>query len=154
MSQLADIVALLGVVGAWLLFAGPIYQAALELREYDAAKERLRRSSASTEIGAPLAWGWSLLLPVKLVVEWQRRTRARERWMSTLSSADHAAIVLFVHKATGWSLVAAGAWLLALVHTYELGLAHGAGGLALAILVAGATAASVGWCGWRLRRRD
>ena len=34
-----DVVAWSGFLGAWLLFAGPVYQAALELREQDAAHD-------------------------------------------------------------------------------------------------------------------
>jgi len=34
------LVLLLGTIGAWLLFAGPLYQVALEMRGHDDASER------------------------------------------------------------------------------------------------------------------
>jgi hypothetical protein len=61
-----------GFFGAWLLFAGPLYQANLELRAEDVEVDRIR---AAKEAPAPdeVSKGWWLVPPVHRVLRRRRQ---------------------------------------------------------------------------------
>jgi hypothetical protein len=51
------VIAWCGFFGAWLLVAGPVYQAALELQEQDIERERLQEATAQVPAPDPVsAW--------------------------------------------------------------------------------------------------
>ncbi|MGH7241467.1 MAG: hypothetical protein ACREGB_04175, partial [Candidatus Saccharimonadales bacterium] len=54
----------LGFIGAWLLFAGPIYQAALELQDEDIEMDRIRAAGRKVEKPADVSVWWWLLPPI------------------------------------------------------------------------------------------
>jgi hypothetical protein len=62
-----------GYVGAWLLVAGPIYQAALELQEQDIERDRIQQVTAQVPAPAPVSAWWWLLPPVRYLLA-QRRS--------------------------------------------------------------------------------
>lgn len=132
------LIALLGLVGSWFLFAGAVYQASLELTEEELNHEHfdtVRKSLEPDEEVSPLWW---FLPPVKLYLE-QRRARAfRARFITQLSAEDVATLVSFLNKASGWLVVAGGAWLLAVKETLEtsevLEGAHWMSVLAIAVM--------------------
>ena len=67
-----------GFAGAWLLVAGPLHQARVELAEEDLERERF--TDAMTEVGPPprtSAWWW-LLPPLRLWIGHRRRDRIRQ----------------------------------------------------------------------------
>ena len=48
-----------GFLGAWLLVAGPLYQAAQELDEQEFSREELATAATRSEAGdRPSAWWW------------------------------------------------------------------------------------------------
>lgn len=109
-----------GFIGAWLLVAGPIYQASLELRSEDIVDRDLE--TAAKQIAKPpkiSAWWW-LLPPIKLYLERRRSNQYRRAFISVLSPEDTQAMISFINKATGWLFVAAGGLLIATKETYEL----------------------------------
>ncbi len=109
-----------GFVGAWLLFAGPIYQAALELKDEDIKIDRIKATGDNIPKQQPVSVWWWLLPPVKIVLE-QKRSRAyRNTYVKSLLREDVESLVSFMDKAMAWLLVAVGGLCIALKETYEL----------------------------------
>jgi hypothetical protein len=123
-----------GVIGTWLLFAGPLYQAALELgEEAEAVKDVAGghdfsggRSGAKSRDGQRArnrqnrhsAWWW-LFPPAKMYFAWREQQRARADAIGSLTPQQSQAMAGFMSKATGWMLVAAGGWAMLLKETTE-----------------------------------
>lgn len=100
--------------------AGPIFQAAVELREHEAAGKRyLMDRSVPDTLHAVSAWWW-LLPPVKIILENNRNNRNKREYFSHLPAEDARVLLSFISKATGWVYVAAGAFLIAVKETFEL----------------------------------
>lgn len=113
-------ITLCGAVGAWLLVAGPVYQAAIELHEQEVDRDAIDATVASITKPPRISWAWWLLPPVAYVKQ-QRRERAyRRSVMSALGQEQIEQTVRFLNKATGWMIVAAGAFLIAMKETWEL----------------------------------
>jgi hypothetical protein len=107
-------------VGTWLLVAGPLLQAVLEIREEGVSQESVHAATAGiTPSPSPSGWWW-LLPPVMIV---KRRHRSRAFWQETFAalSPDQAVQLAGMRPRTyGWSLVALGAACLATDETWEL----------------------------------
>jgi len=125
-----------GFIGAWLLFAGPIYQAALELMDQDIEIDRIK-SARDTVIAPPKVSAlWWFIPPIKLYLEHRRSSQYKRRHLETLSPEDLEALIAFTNKATGWFMVAAGGLCIAIKETYELCHAHDYSSKAIWIIVA------------------
>lgn len=109
-----------GFIGAWLLFAGPIYQAAIELSEHDIESARIRAAETSVPAQPDVSPWWWFFPPLKIYLERRRSTRYRREYFAALASEDATTLVAFMNKATGWLFVAAGALLIAFKETFEL----------------------------------
>jgi hypothetical protein len=109
-----------GFIGSWLLFAGPIYQAAMELREENIENEHFEAAARSIEKPPKISQWWWLLPPVKVWLERRRSHEYRRSFVSVLSPEDVEQMITFINKAAGWLLVAAGGFLIAIKETYEL----------------------------------
>jgi len=137
------LIAWCGLVGAWLLFAGPLYQAALELRAHEIARDRSYFAATVSAVPKPprISYWWWLVPPIRMVLERRRSSRYRKALLAALSAKDHEALLTFFDKATGWMLVAFGALLLAtketlgFVHSPVAGLLVAAGLSALSALM-------------------
>jgi hypothetical protein len=114
------VIAWCGFVGAWLLVAGPLYQAALELQEQDLERERIRQVTAQVAAPAPVSPWWWLLPPVRYVLAQRRARRWRADMVAALDREDLESLVEYFDKARGWLLVGAGGFLLATKETWEL----------------------------------
>lgn len=110
-----------GFVGSWLLFAGPVFQATLELREEGLERDRLTAVSAEKAQQFPKtsAWWW-LFPPVRYLLERRRSKVYRDAVMSALTQQERESLVHYLNKATGWTFVGLGALLLALQETWDL----------------------------------
>jgi hypothetical protein len=113
-------IALAGFVGAWLLFAGPLYQASIELAEEGFDRGEL--AAAASDIPQPpriSAWWW--LLPPVAYVKTRRASQAyRDAAMRSLSRDQRERMIAFMSKANGWAIVAVGAFFIAVKETWEL----------------------------------
>ena len=115
-----ELIAWSGFVGAWLLVAGPLFQAAVELDEQ--ADRRTGVSRAVRELGERprvSPWWW-LLPPVAYVKQVRRQREYRRQVFDALTPEQVEGFVEFTSVATGWSMVAAGAFFIAVKETYEV----------------------------------
>jgi hypothetical protein len=134
-------------LGAWLLVAGPVYQAALELEEEGVEREALHRASAAVPEPEHVSPWWWLVPPVAWWKAKRREGEYRRAILLEMKTEDVAAFVGFVDKAAGWLLVATGGLLLAANESWQLVEDHdwphwaaapfifGMGGLALSYTV-------------------
>ena len=136
-----------GFLGGWLLVAGPIYQAALELGEQDVERAELGPRPAG---GARISPWWWLLPPVGYWKQRQRSRRVRREVMVSWTAEQLHAFVQFANKATGWLLVAAGAGLIAVKETGELAEHHHWPAPVFALVVVVMAALSTGYTVGRL----
>ena len=113
-----------GFFGAWLLVAGPLYQAALELGEENISREDMAGVQPSAPAGRrPSGWWW-LIPPVGY---WKQRRYAQEERKAMMAALPHDVManwLSFMNKATAWFYVASGAYFIALKETYELVEGH------------------------------
>ena len=109
-----------GFFGAWLLFAGPVYQSALELREEEDARARMEAVLAGVGPPPPVSVWWWVLPPVALYLRFRRRARFRHVVENAMSDDDRKAVGHYLAVARGWMLVGAGAWCIFLKEAWEL----------------------------------
>jgi hypothetical protein len=119
-TELQGLILWAGFLGAWLLFAGPVYQAVNELREEDFERERLEEASKSAAPADPLSPWWWLFPPVLIWLNHRRRAKWQDRVVLELPDEDYEALSSFMAKARGWMLVGAGGLLIAVKETFEL----------------------------------
>ncbi len=109
-----------GFFGAWLLFAGPVYQAALELEQEQRIRTEIEAAlQRATLPPRPSRWWW-LLPPVGFVRSRRYAQQQRNAMIEQISPQHLAELIRYLHKATGWALVALGAFLIAVKETAEL----------------------------------
>ncbi len=107
-------------VGAWLLVAGPVFQAALELQEQEFERDRLEAVSADLPKPAPISAWWWLFPPGRYWLERRRAREYRGAVVSRLEPRDLELLVRYLNKATGWLFVGLGGFLLATGETWEV----------------------------------
>jgi hypothetical protein len=113
-----------GFFGAWLLVAGPLYQAALELAEENITQEDVAKVRP-TEPTRPKPSGWWWLIPP--VGFWKQRRYSEAERQAMMAAMPHDVMtnwLSFMNKATAWFYVASGAFLIAIKETYELVEGH------------------------------
>jgi len=109
-----------GFAGAWLLFAGPTYQAAVELQEEDLANDRIKAAGENVAKPPRVSPWWWLLPPVKIYLEKKRSVAYQRMYIRAQLPQDAEAIIAFRNKAYGWMLVAVGGLCIAIKETYDL----------------------------------
>lgn len=109
-----------GFVGAWLLVAGPLLQAAIELRDEELDREGFEELRGKVDRPAPISNWWWLLPPVAYVKNRRRNDAFRRQAMSAMSPQLRTQYVGFTNKASGWFAVAGGASLIFLKEAWEL----------------------------------
>jgi hypothetical protein len=114
------VIAVCGFIGGWLLVAGPVWQAAIELREEEIDQEAIEAVKSSIDKPEPISLWWWLLPPVAYVKQLGRRRRYNESFNAALAPEQLAQTVSFFNKANGWIVVALGGFLLATKETWEL----------------------------------
>ena len=114
------VIAICGFVGGWLLVAGPVWQAAIELREEEVDQEAIEAVKSSIEVPAPISAWWWLLPPVAYLLQLRRRREYQEKFNAALAPEQLQQTVSFFNKANGWVIVAIGGFLIAVKETWEL----------------------------------
>ncbi|MFT4201681.1 hypothetical protein [Gordonia sp. (in: high G+C Gram-positive bacteria)] len=113
-----------GFLGGWLLFAGPVYQAAIELRDpgltREEADEMRGRMGSAAPLPQPVSRWWWLLPPVAYVLSMRRRRQWRTAALAAITVDDWRLFQSFKNKATGWLIVASGALCIAVKETGAL----------------------------------
>ena len=109
-----------GFFGAWLVVAGSVFQAGLELHEESVARDAMERASQTVDRSAPVSPWWWLVPPVKYFLEKRRSAAFRNDVLSALSVDEVSALVRYIDKAAGWLLVGAGGTLIAAKESWEL----------------------------------
>jgi hypothetical protein len=109
-----------GFLGAWLLFAGPVFQASVELRAEDEASKRMHELTDGLPPPPRVSNWWWLLPPVRLILGSRRSTEYRESFLASVSEEDLELVSRFINIARGWMLVGLGALFIALKETWEL----------------------------------
>jgi hypothetical protein len=115
-----EVIAWAGFAGAWLLVAGPIYQAAIELAAEDIERDEIQAASDSVAAPArPSGWWW-LIPPVGYLLWLRGRREHRRTVMGALTPGQMEQLVRFGNKATAWIYISGGAFLVALAETWTL----------------------------------
>ena len=109
-----------GALGAWLLVAGPLYQASLELAEEEFDREGMQVATSGVPVPGRVSPWWWLLPPVAYVKTRRRSREHREAVMAALGPEQLEQTVNFMNKARGWFIVGAGAFFIALKETWEV----------------------------------
>lgn len=115
-----DVLAWCGFLGTWLLVAGPVYQAMLELGAEEDELERLSRLMDDTPPPPPTSAWWWLLPPVHVYRERRRRRAFRQRVIDRMTEDELVSYGRFLKVAAGWLFVAIGGFLLAAKETDAL----------------------------------
>jgi hypothetical protein len=113
-----------GFLGAWLLVAGPNYQASVELRAEQELTARVQQLMKGAPEPPQVSSWWWLLPPIRLLLSSQRREDSRQALLASLSAEDLRLVTRYMNIARGWVLVGSGAFLIALKETYELAEHH------------------------------
>lgn len=146
------LIAWAGFLGAWLLVAGPVYQAALELQEEEVDREALLRTKDTVPRPDPVSWWWWLLPPVAFVLQRRASGEYREAVIKAIPGEVVQQFVHFQDKAMGWLLVAAGAFLIAIKETWQLAEEQGWSELAFWLLLVLMLLVTLGYTAYRMRR--
>lgn len=109
-----------GFIGAWLLVAGPLSQAALELADEEFEREDLERLTARIEAPPPVSRWWWLIPPVAYILRLRRRDAYHRRVVEVASQEELEPLLHFRETAAAWGYVSAGAFLIAIKETSEL----------------------------------
>jgi hypothetical protein len=114
------VIAIFGFIGGWLLVAGPVWQAAIELREEEIDRKAIEAAKSTIERPTSMSAWWWLLPPVAYVKQMNRRRQYNEAFNAALGPEQLAQTVSFFNKANGWIVVGIGGFLLATKETWEL----------------------------------
>ncbi len=114
------LIALAGFAGAWLLVAGPVFQASVELRSEGEVMDRVRSHMGDIPKPRPVSAWWWLLPPVHMFLQSRRSDEFHDAVLAELTPEELEAITRYMKIARGWMFVALGAWLIAWKETWEL----------------------------------
>ena len=113
-----------GFLGAWLLVAGPLHQARVELAEEEFEREHFEPIMQTLQPPPRLSIWWWLFPPLRLYLGHRRKEEWERRVWVALPDEDFEALNSFMSKARGWLLVGAGGLLIATKETWELVEGH------------------------------
>ena len=113
------LIVLVGFAGGWLLFAGPLLQAWLELREETFDRDELTHLSETIPRPERVSTWWWLLPPVAIYKSNRGQQAYRAAVTKLLSTEQREQMLSFNNKANAWFVVAGGAFLIAVKETWE-----------------------------------
>jgi hypothetical protein len=140
-----------GFAGAWLLVAGPIFQAAIEFSEQDMEGGEFAALAAKYTPPPRYSGWWWVLPPVGYVLHRRWSRRAHREMLQLATPEQRRMFAQLGNKATGWTMVASAGILLALNETWGVkrhyhwpALAFWLLAVAMTVLSASYTAARMG----------
>ena len=114
------LIAWAGFLGAWLLVAGPLYQAAIELEQEDFEREAFGRVIESLPRPPRMSPWWWLIPPVAYLRQRREGRAYRDLVLAAMTPKQLEDMIRFRNKASGWFTVGGGAFLIAVKETWEL----------------------------------
>ena len=114
------VIAVCGFVGGWLLVGGPVWQAAIELREEEIDQEAIEAVKSNITPPPRISAWWWLLPPAAYFLQMRRQQAYRKAFNAALPPEQLKQTVSFLNKANGWLIVALGGFLIAVKETWEL----------------------------------
>ena len=106
--------------GSWLLVAGPLYQAAIELNEMEVDREGFTQIAKQLpRPKMPSPWWW-LLPPVMYFLARHVNEQNQRAIFAAMNETQREQFISFRNKSAGWLTVALGAFLLAGGETWEI----------------------------------
>jgi hypothetical protein len=109
-----------GFFGAWLLVAGPVWQAVVELRGEEFEREKFTSVVDVVPPPEQVSPWWWLLPPLHFYLSRRSTARWQDQVVAAMPDEDFEALNSFMAKVRGWMLVGAGGLLIATKETYEL----------------------------------
>lgn len=113
------VIVVVGFAGGWLLFAGPLLQAWLELREEGFDRDEMAQLAGSVPRPPRVSTWWWLLPPVAWYKARTGQRAYRDAVAKLLSEEQREQMLSFSNKANAWFVVAGGAYLIAVKETWE-----------------------------------
>jgi hypothetical protein len=101
-----------GFVGAWLLVAGQVYKAGVELRAEGEVTARVQEMMQGAPQPPKVSSWWWLLPPARFLLGSQRRGDFRRAFLASPSAEDLDMVTRYMDIARGWMLVGFGAFLI------------------------------------------
>jgi hypothetical protein len=113
-----------GFFGAWLLVAGPVWQAVVELRDEEFEREKFTAVVDVVPPPQPVSDWWWLIPPLRLYLGQRSKDRFQKEVLFALPDEDYEALNSFMAKARGWMFVGTGGLLILSKETWELVEGH------------------------------
>jgi hypothetical protein len=117
---MATIILWIYAAGCWLIFAGSIYQAALDIKEQDIEFDRIRQVGRDIHKERNVSAWWWLFPPIKISKESKNHKEYERRYLKALSSEDTESMVNLRSKTTAWLYVGVGALLVSIEATWSV----------------------------------
>ena len=124
MTGMDSLVDWVGFAGVWLLFAGPLFQANVELDAEAEAMNRMREAGTSGPRPTRSRWWW-LFPPARAFQVAEQRRVKEQAIIEAMLPEDQDSVKRYLRTARGWMLVGLGAWLIAVHHTFGFGQERG-----------------------------
>ena len=106
--------------GSWLLVAGPLYQAAIELNEMEVDRQGFSEiAKRLPRPKMPSPWWW-LVPPVMYFLARHVNEQSQRAIFAAMNDTQREQFISFRNKSAGWLTVALGAFLLAGGETWEI----------------------------------
>jgi hypothetical protein len=106
--------------GSWLLVAGPLYQAAIELNEMEVDRQGFSEiAKRLPRPKMPSPWWW-LVPPVMYFLARHVNEQSQRAIFAAMNDSQREQFISFRNKSAGWLTVALGAFLLAGGETWEI----------------------------------
>lgn len=107
-------IAIVSLMGDWLLYSFPLYQGLMELKDYQELMDDFDKVGRKWKMVSP--WWW--LIPViKIQMERRRGYKILREATKTMSERHQA--ISFIDKATAWYFVSLAGWFKMITSSYE-----------------------------------
>ena len=113
------LIVVVGFAGGWLLFAGPLLQAWLELREETFDRDEIGKLVEGVPRPPRVSTWWWLVPPVAFYKSSKGQQAYKDAVTQLLSKDQREQMLSFNNKANAWFVVAGGAFLIAVKETWE-----------------------------------